>query len=490
MKYQKRSLVLEFCAELRNVYFLLIAVFSIGMLITSPQSSGPDEPMNQASGWYSIRNGLTPSSPSTVVSGVPSNLVKGPCYAFQPNVTSECLGRNITGEQTTEFPVFNYPPVYFWIIGIGQIFFGFLNPDLSYLGGRLFGLISILGLLLISMVKLSRLNIKRSSEILFIALTPMSYFVFSTANPSGWEIATAILFFSTLTAELHKKTIKNLVNGKDYQEQFSRPNLPIILSGLLLVFSRPLGFVWLILIFGIVVINLNLFKKIYTFTSVLSSIAIIQIPAFFWFISHPEKSVIPGLTAASSESLINQLPQNIIHSVLSLHEKYKQSWGVLGWLDTRPPNTIYILVGVLFSFFLYKLLRDNAQNWKVVLFTALSLNFIIITFESYKWNVWPNWWQGRYGLPILVCAVLSLLINGNQVYKVKNLRALILIIIAGNTFMLYLNFYRYKFGLWNTIQLQNFLDGIDASILLFSLILIIAISIFLKRTKFTESEIK
>jgi len=486
--YFKHPIFLEYRNESKKIYFILIALFSVGMLVTSPQSSGPDEPMNQASGWYSIRNGLNPSYPSTIVSDVPTNLVTGPCFAFKPNVTSECLSKNPTTNGKTDFPVFNYPPVYFWIIGLGQISFGIVDQELSYLGGRLFGLFAILGLLLISIVKLSRMGLKRSSEMLFIALTPMSYFVFSTANPSGWEIATSILFFTTLTVELKKRTIEISSRSNSFQNRFLCPNLPILLTGLLLVFSRPLGFVWLILIVGIVGINLGLLDKIFSFKSVISSIGLTQIPAFLWFVTHPENSELPGLKNASAGSIIDALPENILHSVFSLHEKYKQSWGVLGWLDTRPPNTVYVLVAFLFSLLTFKLMQNNRTNWKVFLFTAIFLNLIIIALESYKWIVWPNWWQGRYGLPLLVCSLLSLLMNGNQINKIKNLNLLIIFIITGNAFMIYLNFYRYTFGLWNSVSIKTLISGVDFSITLFTFVVLILIVAFLKKIYVKKSK--
>jgi len=187
-----------------NVYKVAILLFSLGMLITTPQSAGPDEPMNQATSWYAIHNGITPKVPSTVIEGVPSKLIIGPCFAFKPNTTSDCLKTNSSPLSMQDFPVFNYPPVYFWIMGIGQSVFSIFGDQYGYLGARILGLLSILSVILFSIKKLELSGIKYASEALFIALTPMCYFIFTVANPTGWEVATSILFFSILTFESKK----------------------------------------------------------------------------------------------------------------------------------------------------------------------------------------------------------------------------------------------------------------------------------------------
>jgi len=155
-------------------------------------------------------------------------------------------------------------------------------------------------------------------------------------------------------------------------------------------------------------------------------------------------------------NIFELLGRNAIHSLLSLHEKYKQTWGVLGWLDTRPPNIVFGIMSLGGAYFLLQAVKKNPQNKFAIAYVGITLNFTIILIESYKWDVWPNWWQGRYSLPVISCLVVSLLINNDQITKIKRLAALKALIVFGNILMVLLNLYRYKIGLWNELDYTTF----------------------------------
>jgi hypothetical protein len=151
--------------------------------------------MHQATSWYVIHHGNTPNESFTAVSGIPKSLSIPACYAFNSGADASCMpDPNSTFGLADSMQIYNYPPLYYAIVGFGQTIwskvFGLSQVDV---GGRITSSLANILILWIAYVRLQKRN-NKSGLILAMIATPMMSFYWSVVNPSGWEISTGILF--------------------------------------------------------------------------------------------------------------------------------------------------------------------------------------------------------------------------------------------------------------------------------------------------------
>ena len=418
---------------------LLCAVVSAGMFVSTPTYGSPDAVVNLSTGWYDVHHGIPTASrinePEFGYSG------KSICYAFYSEQNALCRtdGR-VTDIFSSRQRIANYPPFFFWIVGLGELSGGAISRSVAPDGGRLFALIACLALIFLAAWRLHRAQERSAIWGAYLLAVPMATFLFPSANANGWEIACALFFAATL---LWRRA--ELLDGSTGY----RPVWSIMIAGILLATARPSGAVWLLTIAIVFVFWI----RAWALRRAISLVAIAIAPgvaislvwsAMFPFIvriGQPTLSLSPGA-----------LPSQLAASVQDVFAKTGEVWGVLGWLDTYPSALVLVaLVGVLIYFFpTYAPTREHRR----LLVAAIALVFSAsVVLEALSWKAWPSWWQGRYSLPLL--AGLALLLFSDPGHRERpRLFALAAWASAFNTYMVCLNYWRYDYGIKNGFPIQ------------------------------------
>jgi hypothetical protein len=438
-----------------NAFGLLI--MSIMMLtglflISSPPSASPDEDRHQATAWYAIHNLMTPKNTPTMVDQIPSILVQYPCFAFDSRISAKCqVDASPVKLEFIKTEVFNYPPPFYWIVGSGQFFAGLLDFRLMPYGGKLFGAIASLIVLLMAIQTLMRKKQYLSTKALIFLLTPTSLFLIGNSNSSGWEIVTLSLFSATILARIYSDDNQILNPSNKGVRDFSYLCLVSLLAGS----ARSISFIWMICIFIICGVLFG-FKQI--LSRKLESLAMVSgiLLGVLWHLTHPNNMLLKGtILTQDSYSL-----QNVLHywwlSISMLPIRVQQMWGVLGWLDTPPHPLAWFITIIFFVIFLKTFFVGNSRilfHKKLLVFVGCLLLFSFL--EALKWANWTGWWQGRYSLPLFtslfICLGFTITNQAPDLLKkprtevssiVREFTPFFLLII----YMVLMNFSRYNYG--------------------------------------------
>lgn len=422
-----------------GIFLIIIPLLSAMMFISSPPTAGPDEARHQATAWFTTTHLLPPQSDISKIKLIPSSIVIDPCYSFKPTVTAKC--QIPPGQRkVSEFPVFNYPPLSYWIIGISQRIGSIASPAQIEYFGRFGMLVACMIILYVAYRRLTNIVDKiTASRILLLILTPMFSFLTATANPSALEIAATIWF-----------TVESLIFIKFTGSQAHRFNKLLIASAMLVSASRTISYIWVILIsiwLFILYKEKLIFKQIVIFlVSIIPGILM----GIVWQLTHPVNFQLPSpYTPPADVGSIHRYVTDWIHSIFSFSEKVQQSWGVLGWLDTRAHAWIFGFVLFFWAYFIVYIFSLEKNKVRITVL-ALSVVLIPTLIEAARWSYWPNWWQGRYQLPEFVAFVIILLVRNHKEIKFSIITT---VVVATDLYMTLLNFFRYSFGIANGLPL-------------------------------------
>ena len=426
----------------RNIVFLLLTFLTFGMLSGSARGASPDEIAHGTTGWYTFSNGLPPQKSLTWIDGVPESLSKGvTCFAGRPDQGTSCAYSDPLEGVGTQIAL-NYAPIYYLVIGAGiHLFASMFSSGLEFMGGRLFSAALNLITLFFTIRVIRR--IRPSFEPLLILLsTPMSIFLWATMNPNGWEISLSMLLASKL-AEITINAKTNIENATSNLESKS-----LLFLGIVFCLSRPISFVWfvLLLIWLCTIIGYHNIKKIRK--SMVRFGLISTTPAFIYNITHPTNTGKPSADyVVPDHADLNYYFHAFHESIMRFNLHLSEMYGVLGWLDTSPPTifTIFFCAGVA-VLWLTIINSDKKKSLQALLFMFIVWP-VCSLIETSAWTLWPYWWQGRYGLPILVGLLLVITIDS---IKEKD-SYLIFGFIFGMTSsgMVLFNLFRNAFGIVN-----------------------------------------
>ena len=443
--------------------FLLIGI--LGFFFSSPQGAGPDESWHQATAWHLIKTGQIEIENRTTVNGIPASIAKNPCFAFNSQITSDCVSkrRNDVG-QNHEFKVFNYPPVSYLFVGAGQRISQLISMGYEDLGGRI-GSIVINFLLLSMTLRILNSRLIKKQIVLLTVMNPMLLFLIAVGNPSSLEI-TGCMFFSValwrfLVIEDIQKNYKNIIG--------------LVIISLMITFTRPSGIYWVTLISVICVFLFSRFN--YKSSKLLGMILVPSlIGVYLWNKTwNTEYEILPGHLPIKNPSYSNYY-EWLKNSILSSGEIVQTSIGKLGWLDTPVPSLILISYCIYYITFMILMLQYSTIRRHIEV--ILVIVFLIPIFGNFLfWNSWPNYWQGRYSLPIIISTLLLIFIRTWEERKTILLNNLVSINMAIISIMIIVNLFRYKTGIptsWLNFDLQKlvqlnlseFLSLLAASVLL------------------------
>lgn len=428
--------------------FLFLAVF--GMFLSTPRSAGPDEPKHQATAWFVIHHGFITKNTHQPVFDIPQSLTVFPgCYAFKSNIGAGCMPpRSVDSTQSSVSDVFNYPPLYYYVVGLGQALVAdTLGQTYADLGGRIASILLNLCVLFFAYRKLRHIYADPGGLLMMIS-TPMMMFLWAVVNPSGFEIATAILCAVYVYGFL-KEDIKN------QQEMLLSRNftkIGLALTIFLFVNSRPIAFLW----FGLLTLFIYLNLRSERIWKSIGSLIVSAVPGFIFlitttlFLGTASPGRLPGYTPNPDPNVIYYV-RTFATTVFIFPDRLGQMVGNLGWLDTPTPNILVISYIIFWVIFFSR--QTHSLKKRTFLLLISTILIIPCAIETVYWNSWPGWWQGRYTLPLLIGILVIYFLKQSNISKI-NLKILILGSGVINITMLLENLLRYSFGVSEYLPAQ------------------------------------
>ncbi len=394
-----------------TIAFLVVALLGFATLatwsLTDPLVSAPDEQSHiitaVARDHFSVAT-PTAGNKVTVTVTVPASIayttVYPDCWHFYTQIPATCSQPFPTSQTPTVITTYtdHYPPLYYSIVGVASWFSETTGGMYAMrLISSLLGAI-MLGLAAFAIAKWSR---RRGTWLgIIVSLTPLTWFLSSSVNPSGFEIMTAIAFW-TLVA----------IWGLEYREKAPR-GLAIMMAVVASVFVliRGLSPVWvalgalsLVLLVGPVRLyqQVRHSRLLQIVAGVIFAAALI---ATAWIITQGTLNILPvGAPVTKNDSLLT-----IIHLVLNTVQFWlRESVGVLGWVDTTLPHEVYLAwYGVVPLVLIVALVRGRWMERFVVAGLAGLTVAIPVTLVSLHARQLGIVWQGRDSMPLAVGAVI------------------------------------------------------------------------------------
>jgi hypothetical protein len=412
--------------------WVLVAIAAVGLLASTPPSAGPDEPAHEVTAWYVSGNVLPPGS--TVWFSVPASLVVTPCFQYQQDTSAGCLSPRSTNRgMVATSSLVNYPPPYYWVVGVGERLAALVGNEYADVGGRLASLMLNFGVLLLLSLYMRRRNPWWGTFLLLVS-TPTAVFLGIVVNPNGWEITCALVMAAALSeAAWSSQAIESEVWRKT-------TTVVLVLASLGLSTARPLGFLWAS---GLTVSAIALAPKMPRRSS-LARVACAVAPGIVlgisWFLTHPTLS--PG-TSVTSPSTVPNLASWFAESLLYFPLRLFQMFGDLGWLDTPMPLLLFF---VILAAWIALLTRLPSIGRAAMVCGIFGIVIVPSAIEAVGWGAWPAWWQGRYTLPFALGFVLLLLLrSGRLIPRTISIVSGVSLLSLG--IMVWVNAVRYGFGL-------------------------------------------
>jgi Predicted membrane protein (DUF2142) len=396
------------------VAFVLLLANGILWSLASPLFSSPDEPAHVEHAVAVVRGQFIGSTvkdagnANTVVR-IPKVFAQGKswssCFNFNGLIPASCALPMTRSTKVGNYKTYvgRYPPLYYAFVGLPSLVA--VSPTGIYLMRIMSDLLSavILALSVMSVMTWSKNHFLLIG--IFLAATPMAFFLSSSVNPSGFEIAAATcLWCSGLIlvlehADAPPKGLVALVTG----------------ATVTLLLARGLSPLWVLLIWvvlGLVagwqaVRNLSRDGFIRWTPVVLVPFGIF---AVIWIFTAHALDLLP---------LRNHLPKDDVVQLAGLIFGFTSEWiqqmvGVFGWLDTAAPLATYLFWYIGVGFLLILALASAGRRQIVALLLTIAivlfLPVVISILQVHRLGVI---WQARYimpmavGLPLLAAAFID-----------------------------------------------------------------------------------
>jgi hypothetical protein len=408
--------------------------------IATPMFAVPDEPAHLVRA-YGISTGDFSGKPQETgepIYSVPKILTTDVCFARNPDQTANCLTYPNTNEEVlTTSSAASYPPLSHFLFSLPFFFSSGLTALYS---SRLIGAFVCALLFALGLDSLSRNKGPHALTVgVALGLTPMVMLSCASVNPSGLAIAAA---FATWAGGLAiSKSDKSLVDAKMVA------SLMVPLTIYLAI--RRDSMLWGLAIMACLLVLMSwstiarLLKKVSTllFIGILGTELLLQL--FVW--GGPG-----GQGLAESGPIVNGSQTGNVHAAFgSLPNYFNEAIGVLGWLDTRMPDFVYLLWSSIFIGLF--LLSASAAPLRLRL--SMLIAFCVFVVLPVKvGSVQFPYFQGRYALPLLIGAPLLATFNLKESGELilgnfKSIRTISIMIWALGVVGFFQAMRRYRVGL-------------------------------------------
>lgn len=395
----------------RFVFFVVLVLTFLATAswtMADPLVAAPDEQAHiiHAYGIDHFQLGTVPTPPSkvlvdfTVPASINYSKIYPDCWHFFDKVPATCAAPWQTSRTPVVTPSYvgHYPPLYYALVGTGTWIS--VEPPGIYL----MRLVSAgLGafMLALSAYVIARWSRRWSMMVgVFVTMTPLTYFLSSSVNPSGFEIVTAICFWTTA-----------LVWALDYPED--PPHALVIILGAVgatLVLIRGLSPFWFFLIALVLAFLLTPRTVWRTLRGrrdlqwAAGAIAVAGVLAGLWIVTQGTLNVLPVGKAVPQSDSYWTIFKLLYHSIWFW---LRQSVGVTGWLDTTMPMVVYHGWYLCMDLLLAGALVRGTWRQRGALVFALALTVgVPIAIVAHQAKILGIVWQGRDSMPLSVGVVL------------------------------------------------------------------------------------
>ncbi len=372
-------------------YFVAMLVVVTTWAVGIPRFASPDEPAHIYKAYATAHGELL----GKAAPGFPDNLreFNGPaalgppnlgCYNGQPDVPASCA-TEISPRLVSSAA--RYPPWYYGLVGLPVAASGKADRVWPY---RLVSAVLCVGLLALAMFVAKRSRRSDVVALQLVALTPMALFLFASVNPNAIEIAGFVAIWACLARVATDDQL---------------PRRLLILASCLsaaVVLMRPVSIVWMVGLVAVMLIGMNPRRRHELLSRQLAAwivgpTALALIGSWLW-----------GLYSSfeiKDQRLLNSLTLGgaLRQSVDNWPRYFRETVGVLGWLDTKLPSFVYAAwiaaVVLVVIVHLRGATRRTAVALAALVVVWLALPLIINGFTNSRAGLA---FQGRYSLPIFV----------------------------------------------------------------------------------------
>lgn len=403
-------------------YFIALLVVVATWAVGIPRFASPDEPAHVYKAYATAHAQLL----GKAAPGFPNNLREFdgpaslgppdlPCYVGHPDVPASCAGAPLSPRLISSAA--RYPPWYYGLVGVPVAVTGESVRVVAY---RLVSAMLCVALLTLAMGAAKRSRRRDLAVLQLAALTPMALFLFASVNPNAIEIAGFVGIWACLTRVIT-------------DDRLSRRWL-IVASFLAaaVVLMRPISIVWMVGLVAVVLIGANRQRRreLISWRSLpwaVGPTAVAVVMSWMWAVY------------ARLEVKDDRVPR--VLSLVSALRKSAEEWptyfrqtlGVLGWLDTSLPSFVYVawVVALLLVAVIHVRSATARQLTALAALVAawLALPLLVNGFTNSRAGLT---FEGRYSLPIFVGLVFLPLWNDRSTFRWPRLsqRGLIAVVLG------------------------------------------------------------
>jgi hypothetical protein len=372
-------------------YLVALIVVLVTWAVGMPRFASPDEPAHIYKAYGTAHGELL----GAAAPGFPDNLREfdgpdslGPpnlnCYVQHPEVPASCA-TDIVPRLISSAA--RYPPWYYGLVGAPVALSGQADSVRAY---RLVSLMLCAALLTVAMLIAKRSRRSDLAALQLVVLTPMALFLMASVNPNAMEVAGFVVVWACLTRVTTDAQIE------------ARWWILASLVGAGVVLIRPISIIWLVCTVAVVLIGTSparlrelLTRRMLAWAilpTFVAAVASVLWNSYAQFEVSDDRVQTPYTFAGAIRKTIDNWP---IY--------FKQSIGVLGWLDTTLPFFVYVALTVAIGIVIVIHLR-TATTRGVVALAALTVAWLAVPLVI---NGFTNTraglsFQGRYSLALFV----------------------------------------------------------------------------------------
>jgi hypothetical protein len=397
----------RFFAVIWLLLSLVAALWSLGM----PLNTGPDEPSHFVKAAAVVRGELggVPSADGTVVQ-VPAYVAYTPgqtCTAYNPEQTADCVpltpeptGVIMSGTTTAGA----YNPVYYALVGWPTLFF----TDQA----GLYAMRIVSGMIASALFAVGFMMLRGWSRPVIpllgalIAVTPMVVYVNGIVNPSSLEIAGAFAAFVALLS----------IVLDPRQRLLTERMLVLAIAGGLACSTRAISPLWvaILLLVPLVLLSRQALVELLRRRAVwlgIAAVTIVAISAFGWTLAVDSLALnAPQTSGSTTYDNVGASPAfGFVKMILLSVNLGQEMIGILGWFDTVLPPVVYFVWSALLGALAVTagaILRGRRALLAIILLAGMIVGPAIVQAAYITGGGFI--WQGRYTLPLFVCAVTGI----------------------------------------------------------------------------------
>lgn len=372
----------------------MLAFLSLGAwAYSSPVGSSPDDDFHLAAIWCGLgeRAGVCENpGDGTLHRLVPAPLPVAPCYAFNDEQSGDCWIADTPGMTMVVRANADglYPPLFYATMSslVGD------DVQTSVIVMRLFNAAFAVGLLTAVFFALPRWM--RPALVISVLATsvPLGVFVYASTNPSAWAMLSAAivwvcLYGATQTTGRRRTILAALAVFGAVIGAGARADAAVY-ACFAVVLALVLGARW---------------NRRAVMPGAVGA-AIIVVSAAFYLGAGQGGAVVTGMTEGNAPLSMGQLFSNLVE-IPSLWTGALGGWN-LGWLDTRMPAAVPVLVTAVFTGALFIGIRRVDRRRAIALGLALAAVWIVPFVLLYQSRIVVGTIvQPRYLLPLMVIAL-------------------------------------------------------------------------------------